>query len=161
SIRKGIVYLLEAFARFDHPRKRLNVIGMVEPGIERLLRLHLSDSVAMVGPGRVPTADLARYYSEADGLVLPSIEDGFGFVMAEAMSCGCPVIATVNTGAEHLFEHGKEGLIVPIRSIESMVEALDTLAQSGKRVARQMRSAVRARIEEFGGWDTYGDRWAM
>jgi glycosyltransferase involved in cell wall biosynthesis len=76
-------------------------------------------------------------------------------VMAEAMACGCPVIATRNTGAENLFDDGKEGFIVPIRSVEALTEAMETVVQSPEQA-----QTARARIEALGGWDAYGDRWA-
>ena len=40
---------------------------------------------------------------------------GMALVQGQAMACGCPVIATTNTGAEDLFTDGVEGFIVPIR----------------------------------------------
>ena len=46
---------------------------------------------------------------------MPSVEDGFEMVMAQAMACGLPVIATTNISAEDLFTDGVEGFIVPIR----------------------------------------------
>jgi glycosyltransferase involved in cell wall biosynthesis len=158
SIRKGILYLLEAFKKFNHPRKRLKVIGSLDPEIERLVVSRLPDNATMIGI--VPNTDLARYYSEADILVLPSIEEGMAYVMGEAMSCGCPVIATRNTGAEELFEHGSEGFIVPIRSVEALVEALESAAQSRQHLLA-MRAAARARMKTLSGWDTFGDRWVM
>ena len=48
----------------------------------------------------------------ADVMVQPSIEEGLSLVMAEALACGCPVIATENTGAEDLFQNNKEGFII-------------------------------------------------
>jgi alpha-maltose-1-phosphate synthase len=80
-------------------------------------------------------------------------------VMAEAMACGCPVIATCNTGAENLFDEGKEGFTTSIRSVEALTEAMETVAQSSER-DQAMRALARARIETIGGWDAYGDCWA-
>jgi glycosyltransferase involved in cell wall biosynthesis len=157
SIRKGVLYLLDAFAQVRHPRKRLKLIGAMEPAIVSLVTARLSESVTVLGS--VSNVELPWHYSTADVLVLPSIEEGFGMVMGEAMSCGCPVIATCNTGAENLYDDGKEGFIIPIRSVEALTEAIESVAQSSER-AKAMRARARARIENLGGWDTYGDRWA-
>jgi glycosyltransferase involved in cell wall biosynthesis len=109
--------------------------------------------------GPVPNKDLPQHYSTADVLVLPSIEEGLAMVMAEALACGCPVIATCNTGAEDLFEDREEGFIVTIRSVEALTEAMETVAQSRER-GQVMRIRSRARVEAIGGWDAYGNCWA-
>ena len=57
--------------------------------------------------GPVPNAGLALRYGTAEVLALPSLEDGMAMVMAVSMVCGCPVIATCNTGADDLLEDGK------------------------------------------------------
>jgi glycosyltransferase involved in cell wall biosynthesis len=157
SIRKGVLYLLEAFARLRHPRKRLKLIGTIEAGVDRLIIPRLSHSIEVMGA--VPNKDLPQHYSTADVLVLPSIEEGLAMVMAEAMACGCPVIATSNTGAEDLFEDREEGFIVPIQSVEALAEAMETVAQSRER-GQAMRIRARTRVETIGGWDAYGDCWA-
>ncbi|MFZ5746842.1 MAG: glycosyltransferase family 4 protein [Pseudomonadota bacterium] len=157
SPRKGIPYLLQAFERFRHPGKRLRIIGSPEPGIEDALSRLPRDRVEFLG--QVPNTELARHYSAADALVLPSIEEGLAMVMGEALACGCPVIATTNTGAAELFEHGEQGFILPIRDIDALVGAMTQLAdQPG--LAGRMRAAARERIQRIGGWDSYGKHWA-
>lgn len=156
SLRKGVPYLLEAFARFDHPNKRLRLIGSVDPAIEPLLAKLPSEEVEFLGA--VPNTDLSRHYSESQVLVLPSIEEGLAMVMAEAMASGCPVIASRNTGAEDLFTHGEEGLIVPIRSSEAILEALQRLAGSPHETA-ELRHKAAARIKTIDGWNGYGRQW--
>jgi starch synthase len=79
-------------------------------------------------------------------------------VLAEAMACGCPVIATVNTGAQDLFEQGQGGFIVPARSVDAIVDAMEQLAQD-REAAGRMRRLARARIEALGGYDRYGAQW--
>ncbi len=157
SLRKGLPYLLQAFDRLRHPNKRLRIIGSPEPGIEAVLASLPTDGVEFLG--QVPNTELARHYSTADVMVLPSIEEGLAMVMGEALACGCPVIATRNTGAAELFDDGVEGRILAIRDVDAMVDALTALADRASSRDR-MRAAARARIERIGGWDAYGDRWA-
>jgi glycosyltransferase involved in cell wall biosynthesis len=90
--------------------------------------------------------------------VLPSIEDGFGLVMAEAMACGCPVISSTHTGGEDLYTNGKEGFIVPIRSAEAIAERLQELADDPE-LRERMRGSALERVRAIGGWSEYGDRW--
>jgi starch synthase len=89
-------------------------------------------------------------------MVLPSIEDGFGLVQAQALACGCPVIASRNTGAEDLFTDGVEGYIVPIRSPDILAERLQRLADDPEQRQR-MSAAALQRVQCIGGWDLYGE----
>ena len=156
SLRKGILYLLDAFARFKHPRKRLRIVGNVDPSMTPLLAKLPNEHVEYLG--NVPNADLAHHYSTANVLVLPSIEEGLAMVMAEAMACGCPVIATTNSGAEDLFTNDREGFIVPIRSADSLLRAMESLADQPER-ARAMRDCALSLTRDMGGWNGYGRRW--
>jgi len=157
TVRKGIQYALKAFAALGHPNKRLRVIGGMDPEVEPLLRTLPLDNVEFLGA--VPNTQLQQFYSTADAMLLPSLEEGLALVMAEAMACGCPVIATENTGALDLFVDGEEGRIVPARSVEALRDALEAIVQH-RDAATAMRVRARARIESLGGYDRYGDRWA-
>jgi starch synthase len=153
GLSKGIPYLLEAFHRFKHPHKRLKIIGDVGAEIRRYLARAPLDGVQFLGPVR--NAELAVHYSSAHVFVLPSIDDGFGMVMGEALACACPVIATTNTGAQELFDHGIEGFIVPPRDPSALADAMTALADDPSRRAR-MREAALARVHMLNGWDNYG-----
>ena len=158
SIRKGFLYLLEAFNRLTHPRKQLCVIGSVSEDIKTLTaRYDLTD---VEFPGPVPNNQLVRHYSAAHVMVLPSIEDGFGMVIGEALACGCPVIASEHTGARNLFSDGAEGFIVPPRSVESLVRRLEMLIDD-EPLRKRMSDAALTRVNRIGGWDAYGERWSQ
>jgi glycosyltransferase involved in cell wall biosynthesis len=92
-------------------------------------------------------------------MVLPSIEDGFGPVMAQAMACGGVVIATEHTGGLDLFADGAEGFIVLIRSPEAICERLTQLADDPDERQRMSEAAVR-RVRTLGGWRDYGRNYA-
>ncbi|WP_340268399.1 glycosyltransferase family 4 protein [Sphingobium mellinum] len=157
TIRKGIAYLLQAFAALPHPAKRLKVIGAVDPEVAPLLRTLPLDCVEFLGA--VPNTALAGHYSSADVMVLPSLEEGLALVMAEAMACGCPVIASANSGARNLFTDGVEGRIVPAGSTPALLDAMQDMAQD-RVAALEMRHRARQRIESLGGYDRYGEQWA-
>jgi glycosyltransferase involved in cell wall biosynthesis len=76
-------------------------------------------------------------------------------VMGEALACGCPVVATANTGAEDLLEDGREGFIVPIRRPEAVECALETLARDSSLRATMSAYALQ-RVRQIGGWEAYG-----
>jgi glycosyltransferase involved in cell wall biosynthesis len=155
SVRKGLHDLLDAFRIASLPRSRLILVGLVLPETEALRRR--VPSVAPEVIGVQPKSNLKHYYSQADVLVLPSIEEGMAYVIAEAMACGCPVIATERTGGSDFFTNGVEGFIVPIRSPEAIAEKLIWLYQHPEARER-MRAAALRHVRDLAGWDTYGDR---
>jgi glycosyltransferase involved in cell wall biosynthesis len=71
------------------------------------------------------------------------------------MACGCPVIASRNTGAEDLFSNGQEGFIVPARDADALAAAMQRLADDPD-LRNQMSVASVRRVAESGGWDDYG-----
>jgi alpha-maltose-1-phosphate synthase len=157
SIRKGVPYLLEAFAKFKHPSKRLRLAGPVEPEMNSLFSRFDMTDVDVVG--RQTQGELARWMNTSHVMVLPSVEDGFGLVMAQAMACGAPVIASENTGGPDLFTEGLEGFTVPIRSPETICERFTQLADD-PNLQQRMSEAALTRVHSLGGWNDYGSRMA-
>jgi len=157
TVRKGIPYLLEAFGKVRHPRKRLRIVGPVPNETRSVLaRFDLKD-VELVG--QMPHSEVRRYMSTSHVLVLPSIEDGFGMVMGQAMACGSPVISTDHTGGPDLYSHGMEGFIVPIRSSDAIAESLQRLVDD-PALQRRMSEAALKRVKSLGGWEDYGTQYA-
>jgi alpha-maltose-1-phosphate synthase len=156
SLRKGIPYLLQAFAQLRHPRKHLTVIGSVQPEIRSLLARLPTDEVTFTGS--LPQPLLAQRMSASHVLVLPSIEEGLALVQAQAMACGCPVLATPATGAEDLFTDQVEGFIVPARDPAALARRLQQLADDPALRQRMSERALQ-RVHSLGGWDAYGDQW--
>ncbi len=156
SLRKGIPYLLEAFAALKHPRKRVRIAGAMSPEIRTLLARLPQEQVEFLGS--VAQAELPRMMSESHVLVLPSIEDGFGMVLSQAMACGCPILATTNTGGDDLITDGVEGFIVPIRDAAALTARMQQLADD-PALQQRMSEAALARVRRIGGWRQYGDQW--
>jgi glycosyltransferase involved in cell wall biosynthesis len=155
SVRKGIGYLVKAFRQAALPDARLVFVGSRTAETETLLGGDPLTDVEFTGA--LSRDEVAAQMSRASVLVLPSIEEGLAMVQAQALACGCPVIATPNCGAEDLFEDGQEGFIVPIRDPESIAQALALLYRE-RDLLHAMSAAARRRVETIGGWDRYGDR---
>jgi len=155
SLRKGLQYLLPAFNRLEHPKKRLTIVGgeSGEP-IPQLNEFRKRCDVTFAG--HIPNTQLPNLMSSSHVLVLPSVEEGLAMVQAEALACGCPVIATRHTGSEDLYSDGQEGFIVPIRSAEALTEKLQRLADDPQLRAEMSRTAI-ARAATIRGWDGYGE----
>ena len=157
SIRKGFFYALEAFQKLQHPNKEFIVIGSVSDEISKLISgFNLKDVTVK---GVVPNTELVHFYSTSHIFILSSLEEGLAMVQGEAMACGCPVIASTNTGAADLFTDGVEGFIVPIRSVELLAQRMQELADN-EPMRKQMSAAALLRVQSLGGWDKYGDEFA-
>ncbi len=154
GLRKGVPDLLEAFHRLAHPHKSLTIAGMPDPGIVEALAARglLDGEVRLVG--HVPQAELKGLMSRSHALLLPSLEEGLALVMAQAMACGCPVVATPNAGAETLYDHEVEGLVVPPRDVPALVAAMERIAEPA--LQERLREASLQRVRSIGGWDAYG-----
>ena len=125
---KGLRYLLRAYARLlrHYPGLELLVVGQPRPGgdTERLLRkLGLRERVQFVSG--ISTDDMVRLYAEATIAVVPSVYEGFGLPAGEAMACGVPVVST--SGGALPEEVGDAGLLIPVRDVAAMTEAISAL----------------------------------
>jgi starch synthase len=156
GLRKGVPYLLQAFAQLKHPRKRLRVVGGLTPEFRPILARFPQDNVEFLG--HLSQDRLIAIMSTSHVLVLPSIEEGLALVQAQAMACGCPLISSTNTGGEDLFTDGVEGFVVPIRSPESITARLQQLADDPE-LQQRMSEAALARVHNLGGWHQYGEAW--
>ena len=156
SVRKGIPDLLRAFEQFRHPRKKLTLVGIVTSELKKILHKFSLEHVSFVG--RQPRNALKAIFSRSHVFVLPSIDDGFGKVITEAMACGCTVICTKNTGAYGFITNNKEGFIVPIRAPLQIASCLQRLADD-PILLQTMRANALQMINELRGWKTYTDQF--
>lgn len=155
NLRKGCHYLLQAFHELRLPGAELVFVGTLEPEMDAFVRRWGSPAVTF--SGAVPQAELPAHYRRAAVFCLASVEEGLAMVLAQAMACGLPVVATRNTGAEDLVSEGREGFVVPIRDVEALKQKLLWLYEN--REARQaMGREARRRVESGFGWDDYGER---
>jgi starch synthase len=155
NIRKGARYLLEGFEQCKILKKQLTIVGLVDDEVKQSQssQLHRSDVTLL---GHCVHEELPELLSKSDVLVLPSIEEGFGMVVTEALACGCPVIVSENTGAKDVVVDGKNGFIIPIRSSSAITNKLDLIG--GNRRLRAEMSAAALLLSVELGWDRYADR---
>ena len=156
SFQKGFPDLMTAFGMLKHPKKCLQVVGGISPEIARYLKRYPHDpSIEFLG--HLPRIQLTSLMSNSHVLVLPSIQDGFGLVLTQALACGCPVIATVHTGAADIIKDRQEGFIVPIRDPKAIAEKMQLLADD-KNIRSAMSHKALDRIRYIGGWSDYGNK---
>lgn len=152
---KGVAYLLEAWNRLRLPNAELVLVGEVKPQMKSLLKGCEERGVRLAGV--LPRSEVARCYQESDAFVLPSLHEGFGLVLLEAMASGLPVVATDRTGAKDCIADGKEGLIVPARDTDALANAILWCYEHPEGRAA-MGCAARARIESEFTLEHYNER---
>ena len=155
-LRKGFPYLLQAFSALNLKRKHLRVIGNVANELKPLLsRLSLAN---VTFHGALPQVQLKGWMSRSHVLVLPSVEEGLALVQGQALACGCPVIATPNTGAEDLLTDNVDSFIVPPRNVAALTAAMQCLAEDPAKREQMSEQALRT-VRNLEGWGRYGARW--
>jgi len=143
ELTKGIGYLLQAWKRLALPNAELVLVGDVKSEITSLFKTYADFTVRTTGI--VLPQQVADIYKESDLFVLPSVSEGLAQVLLEAMSSGLPVVASDMSGASDCVTNGKEGLIIPVRSIDKLCDAILWCYQH-REEARAMGEAARAKI---------------
>ena len=154
SPRKGVHYLLQAWEALKLPNAELLFVGsnlFPHGWLDRY-----ADQFRHVSS--IPHFSLNQYYSSGSVLVFPSLVEGFGLVLTEAMACGIPVITTPNTAGPDIITDEVEGFIVPIRDVEALQEKLEWCYEHPEELA-QMGKAARKKAEQI-TWDLYRQRLA-
>lgn len=154
ELQKGLRYLLRAWRKLALPGAELLLCGPALPEIKPVLAEHRDPSIHVVGPVRPD--ELAERLRQSDVLVFPTLCDGFGMVILEAMASGLPVIATDHSGAPDVVADDC-GFIVPPRDDRALAEKLGWLA-THRDEARQMGLRARERIEEGFTLRHWGER---
>jgi glycosyltransferase involved in cell wall biosynthesis len=154
SIRKGVYYLLKAYKELNLKNSELLLVGPIWDEIKPILK-KFDGFYKAIGP--VPQKELYKYYSNSSVFVLPSIEDGFGMVINQAMSCGLPVILTENTGGYDIVRDGIDGFIIPIRDIEKLKEKILYLYENPE-ICKQMGQNAKERAKSGFTWEDYGNK---
>jgi glycosyltransferase involved in cell wall biosynthesis len=123
GLRKGIRTLLEALTVANRPDWRMDFAGA-------RLAESASDLAAYRGatplnfPGVLSQEQLARAMRESSVLVLPSLEEGFGLVVPQALNSGCPCIVSDRVGGADYIRHRENGSIFPVGDAAALAAEL-------------------------------------
>ncbi|PCR90469.1 glycosyltransferase family 4 protein [Natrinema ejinorense] len=106
--------------------------GPLEEDLKQLATdLGIADSVTVTG--RVPKDEIHEYYALGDVFVLPSISEGFGICLTEAMAASLPVVASDIPGVREVVADGETGFLVPPREPAEFATAMKDLQSEQKR----------------------------
>jgi len=140
--------LLEAFVGLRHrfPRALLRLVGRAPTG-------RLPDGVEAVGE----VADVATELRRGGLLVLPSRQEGFGIVVAEAMAAGLPVVTTPSGGPEDIVRRSRAGLVASGHSPVAFVHAVESVVAEAGR-SHELRRLGREYVEREHSPEVFHDR---
>lgn len=147
--RKGIKYLLEAVNQFTRKDVELHIIGNIQ-GTGRGLKMYDN----YIHHASVSQAQLFDRYQHYDAFVLPSVFEGFGLVIVEALAAGLPVITTPHTIGRELIVDSKNGYLVPVRDVNAIVEAIKKLLVQRPEELLAMRLNARDTALQY-TWSAY------
>ena len=146
--QKGIPYALEALRRIrsDFPRAHLVIAGEGEKAgeLRRLAsKLGIADRVSWLGW----RADAAELMAAFDVFLLPSLHEGFGLVLLEAMSHRVPIIASEVGAIPEIVVDGETGILVEPRNVDLLARAMRRLL-TDRALRKYMGLLGAARLEE-------------
>lgn len=150
DFRKGFLYLLRAVKLVGSDHVSLELVGAT--GNRHCARL-LTDERNGVNLCCAPGNPIPAYH-RAEIFVLPTLEDGSPFAVAEAMACGLPVIVTNSCGAAEWVKSGRTGWVVPAGEVEPLAKALEE-ALHHRQELPSMGQLARADVEQRAGTNCF------
>ena len=154
SQRKGISYLFDAVKGLKE-QVSLTVVGKKAIPNCKALNKALEEHNYITS---LPHQEVLECMQSHDVLVFPSLFEGFGMVITEAMSQGVPVITTDRTAGPDLITHGKDGWLVATASSEAIRNVLSELLENPSL----LKTAGQAALEKAKSrpWSVYGNELA-
>jgi spore coat protein SA len=124
--------------------------------VEQLKERLGDDAGAVRFTGKVAADDMPARYDEGTVAVMPSLEEGFGLPLAEAMASGLPTVASRTGGMTEIVVEGETGFLVPPGDADALADALIRVL-ADPELARRLGDAGRARAVERYSWDVIAD----
>lgn len=153
---KGIRNLISAIMYFKNTEVTLTLVGWgAEDFKVRNPDLNYESTTFY---GKVAKHQLADIYRSHDVFIFPSLIDGFGLVILEAMSSGLPVIASTNSAGPDLITNNKNGFVFDPFLIDDLVSHIDFFVKNRSAI-NTMGASARLTAESY-TWEAYGERWA-
>lgn len=154
---KGLYYLLQAVEKISKTRRiKLVVIGTPKKngGVVKLIK-KLGIGHLIQFTGRINDNEFVRQYARASCAVVPSVYEGFGLPVGEAMACGVPVISTTGGALPEVV--GKAGMLVPPEDHTALAEAIIYMLDHPDH-AKQMGISGYKRVQQHFTWEKAAEK---
>lgn len=150
--------MIRAFSRLSETNSELWILGegRLKQEVEQEIEDNgMADRIRLLGT----TDDVAGYMSAADGFVLSSHWEGFGLVVAEAMACELPVIATRSGGPEEIVIDGETGYLCDVKSPDELSVKLSHLMDLEPNERLEMGKKGRERVQNRFDIEEIAEEW--
>jgi len=102
----------------------------------------------IINLGQIPYKAMPKIYQQHDILIAPTVREGFGLAIAEAMACGLPVVASDCSAIPELVDDGMGGFLCPVGDVKAFADKINLLADSPK-LRHEMGEYNRAKVEKM------------
>jgi glycosyltransferase involved in cell wall biosynthesis len=159
--RKGFNHLISAFSAIAerHPEWSLQIAGEgaerrnLEAQIASLGRV--GDRIKLIGP----VDDPPEFFSRIGIFVLPSLFEGFGNVLIEAMACGVPVVSfNCNFGPAEIIDDPEVGSLVAAGDVDALADEISSLIRNEKLRTKRAEAAYQSVLQRF-SLNRIGGQW--
>ena len=149
---KGLSYMLKAFQMVDHRKAKFTIIG--NDDLELTLKKKYAKDVIFTGI--VLHDKMPELLQNFDVMIFPSLGDGFGLSVTEAMACGLPVIASDNTGASDFIVEGENGFVIPIQNSVAITEKMQWFIEHREKIPKMGLNAINTAKKMT--WENYYEK---
>lgn len=151
SLRKGTHILLEAWRKYFFNQQNVKLILAGSNSLPKEFTENLPKNLEL--KGFLNKEELDNLYNKADLLVFPTLADGFGMVITEAMSKGLPVLTTNNSAGYDLIEDGIDGFIIDAGSINALAKKMLWIVEN-KSILPNMSKLIMEKAKKY-QWSDY------
>jgi len=157
---KGVHHLLQIAPKIlaEFPKTKFVIVGPDYGYKNELLKLvkTLGLQKSVVFTGAISDSELLEAYAAADVLAFPSIHEGFGLVLLEAMACRKPIVTWKTSAMQYVVENQKSGILVSPWNLGDFAKSI-VLLLSDKKLAKDMGEKGRKTVEGKFEWKSVVD----
>lgn len=151
NFRKGLHHLLKVVSLYDKSKIVLNVAGGFSPGNVLYEEYKNRENINFMG--FVTRDRISEVFSQSDVFVLPSLAEGFALVSLEALSSGCPVVCSTNSGCNDVIVEKQNGFVVEVSEENQLKEKMDWFLANMDKIPTMKRNA-RKTVDNL-SWNDY------
>ena len=146
SIRKGLHYLFEAFNHIKSNQINLHIIGsktLDSNFLKKLINKKKRENVYFYG--HKSHNEINKIINNSNLFIMPSIEEGMAISIMQAISSGCPVLITENTGAKEFVEKNKCGVVIKYNDLKNIGEYIMDLVENRTQLKLFKENAIQTK----------------